>query len=91
MNYCIGSGIGKTKRHFLVLLIFSLLVATLPVKSPCTIIIIERVAPLVLVVVTGHGGGCQIFGIRNNRLLGEPFWKLICGIIGSFPTRYSSL
>ena len=61
--YCIGGCIGKTNRWLLALLIFLLLVALFPVKSPCTLTIIARVAPLVLLVVTVHGGCCQIFVI----------------------------
>ena len=60
--------------------------ANLPEKPPCTIIIISRGSPLVILVVAGHGGCCNIFGILNNRLLSNPFWKLICGIIGWLPT-----
>ena len=50
-------------RWLLALLNFPFLMAILPVKSPCTLTIIARDAPLVLVVVAGHGGCCQIFGI----------------------------
>ena len=55
--------VGKTNRWLLVLLIFPFLMAILLAKSPCTLTIIERGAPLVLLVVAGHGGGCKIFGI----------------------------
>ena len=65
--------------------------AILPVKSPCTMTIIERDAPLVLIVVAGHGGCCQIFGTWDNRLISHSFWKLICGILGWVPTRAISL
>ena len=58
-----GGRVGKTTRRLIALLIFPLLVAILPVKSPCTLTIIARGAPLVLLVVAGHGGCCQIFGI----------------------------
>ena len=61
--YCIGGRVGKTNIWFLALLIFPLLVAILPVKSPCTLTIIARGAPLVLLVVAVHGGCCQIFDI----------------------------
>ena len=61
--------------------------AILPVKSPCTLTIISRGAPLVLVVVAGHGGCFQIFGIWDNRIPSHPFWKLICGLIGCVTTR----
>ena len=42
---------------------FPLLVAILPAKHPCTLTIISGSAPLVLLVVAGHGVCCQIFGI----------------------------
>ena len=61
--------------------------ATLPAKSLCTLIIIAWGAPLVLLVVAGHDGCCNIFGIWDNRLLSHPFWKLICGLLGWFPNR----
>ena len=63
----------------------------LPLKPPCTITIIERGATLVLLVVTGRGGCCKIFGIRKNRLISKPFGKLICGPLGWVPTRDLSL
>ena len=61
--------------------------AILPVKSLCTLNIIARGAPLVLLVVAGHGGCCKIFGIRDNRISSNPFWKLICGLLWCVPTR----
>ena len=61
--------------------------AILPVKSPCALTIIARDAPLVLLVVAGHGGCCQIFGIWVNRLSSHPFWKLIYGLLGCVVTR----
>ena len=73
------------------MLIFTLLMAILPVKSPCTLTIIARGAPLVIIVVAGHGRCCKIFGILDNRLLSNPFWKLVCGLIGWIPTRAISL
>ena len=51
----------------------------------------SRGATYVLLVVAGHGGGCKIFGIWNNRLLSNPFWKLICGLLGWVPTRAISI
>ena len=74
-------------RWLLSLLVFTLLVAFFPVRSPCTLTIIARGAPIVLVVVAGHSGCCQIFGIWDNRLRSHPFWKLICGLLGWVPTR----
>ena len=65
--------------------------AILPVKYPCTLTIIARVAPLVLLVVVGHVGCCQIFGIWDNRVLSHTFWNLICGLLGWVPTRFVSL
>ena len=59
----------------------------LPVKSPYTLTIIARGAPLLILVVTSHGGCCQIFGIWDNKLLDHPLWKLICGLLGCVPTR----
>ena len=70
---------------------FPLIMAILPVKSPCTLTIIARGAPLVLLVVAGHVGCYQIFGIWDNRLLSHPLSNLICGILGWFPTRSISL
>ena len=65
--------------------------AILPVKSSCTTKIISRGAPLILLVVTGHGGCCKIFGIWDNRLLSNPFWKILCGLLGWVPTIAISL
>ena len=65
--------------------------AIIPVKSPFTLIIISSGAPLVLVAVASHGGCCKIFGIWNNRILSNPFWKFICGILGWVLTRSVSL
>ena len=61
--YCIGCRVGKTTRWLLSLLNLPLLMAILPVKSPCTLSIIARGAPLVICVAAGNGGCCQIFGI----------------------------
>ena len=63
----------------------------LPVKSPWDITIIARGVPLVLLVVAVHGGCCKIFGIWNNRLLGDPFWNLVCVLLGWVPNISSSL
>ena len=63
----------------------------LTVKSPCKITIISKGATLVTLVVAGHGGCYNIFGIWNNRLLSDPLWNIICGILGWVPTRSSSL
>ena len=65
--------------------------AILPVKSPCTLNIIARGEPRVLVVVAGHVGCYQIFGIWDNIILSHPLWNLICGLLGWFPTRAISL
>ena len=78
-------------KWLLALLIFPLLMETLPVKPPCTITIIERGAQNLLLVVAVHGGCCHIFGIWNNRLLSNPLWKLIWRLLGWFPTREISL
>ena len=74
-------------RWFFALITFPFLMAILPVKSPCTLTIISRGAPTVLLVVAGHGCCCQIFGIWDNRLSSYPFWKLIFGLLLWFPTR----
>ena len=87
IDYCIGGRIGKTNRWLLALLSFPLLVAILPVKSPCPTTIISWGAPLVLLVDSGHGVCCNIFGIWYNRLLINQLWKLICGFLGWVPTR----
>ena len=63
IDYCIGGRVGKLNRWLLALLNFPLLVAILPLKSSCTLTIIARDAPLLLLVVAGHGGCYQIFGI----------------------------
>ena len=56
--------VGLIKNIWLLsLLIFPLLVDILPVKSPRTLTIIARNEQLVILVVAGHGGFCQIFGI----------------------------
>ena len=81
----------KTNRLSIALLIFPLHMAILPVKSPCTLTIISLGVPLVIIVVVGHGVCCKIFAIWNNRLLSNPFWKLVCVILGWFPTRAISL
>ena len=65
--------------------------AVLPVKSPCTLIIIAIVAPLVLLMVAGHCGCCKIFGIWNKMLFSNPLWKLTCVLLGWVPTRAVSL
>ena len=57
------------------------------VKSQCTLTIISRGAPPVLLFVAVSGGCCQIFGIWYNMLLSNPLWKLICGLIGWVTTR----
>ena len=63
----------------------------LPVKSPCTLTIITIGAPIVLLFVAGHGGCCQIFGIWDNRLLSNPLWNIVGGLLGWVPTRAISL
>ena len=63
----------------------------LPVKLPCTITIIARGARLVLVVVAGLVGCCNIFSIWNNSLFSYPLWNLVCWILGWSPNRSSSL
>ena len=63
----------------------------LPVKPPCTLTIIAKGAPLVLIVVVGHVVCCHIFGIWDNRLLSNPLWNLICVILWWVPTRSISL
>ena len=65
--------------------------AILPVKSPCTLTIIARGAPLVLLVSSVHSGCCRILGIWDNRLLSRPFWKIIFGLLWWVPTRAISL
>ena len=88
--YCLGDRVGKSNRWLLALLNFPLLVAILPAKSPCTLTIIARDAPLVLLVVVGHGGCYHIFGIWVNRLSSYPFWKLIYWLLGFVNTRSMS-
>ena len=78
-------------RLILALLISPLLMAILPVKYPCALTIIAIGAPPVLLVVADHGVCYKIFGIWNNRLLSDPFWKLVCGILLWVPTRANSL
>ena len=61
--YCLGDRVEKSNKWLLALLNFPLLVAILPVNSPCTLTIIARDASLVILVVAGHDGCYQIFGI----------------------------
>ena len=82
IKYSIGNRIGKMNRWFIALIIFSLIMVILPVKPPWTITIISRGAPLVIIVVAGHSGCFNIFGVWNNRLLSYPFWMLVCVILG---------
>ena len=63
IDYCIDGRIEKRNRWILALLNFPFLMAILPVKSPCTLTIIAIDAPLVLLVVAGRAGCCQVFGI----------------------------
>ena len=91
IDYCIGGKSEKWNNLFLTWFFFPFLMAILPVKSPYTLTIIARGAPLVLPVVAGHVGCYQIFGIWYNRLLSHPLWKLICGILGWFTTWAISL
>ena len=63
IDYCIVARVGKSNIWLLALLIFPFLMTILPVKSSCTLTIIAGGAPLVLLVVAGHGGCFQIFGI----------------------------
>ena len=69
------------------MILFPLLVANLPVRTPCNIIIIERNTPSVLIVVVFQGVCCQIFHIYNSRLLSDPFWKIYCWDIRWITTR----
>ena len=61
--------------------------AILTVKPPCTLNIIARGAPLVLLVVAVRGGCCKIIDIWDNSFLSYPFWKFICGLLWWVPTR----
>ena len=81
----IGGGIGKTARWLLALLIFPLLVAILPVKYPYTLTIISIGAPLVLLIVVGHGGCCKIFGICKIRFLVTHSESSFGNFLGGFP------
>ena len=63
INNCIGSVISKENIIFLSVLILTLFVAVLPVKYPGIIRIIAIGAPLVLVVVAGHGECCHDFRV----------------------------
>ena len=56
INYCIVRGIIKANIIFLALIIFLVLIDTLPVKYPGTITNIARGALLVILVVVIHGG-----------------------------------
>ena len=91
INYRIVSRIGKTNRCFFALITFPLIVEILPVNFPLTITIITRGAPLIILVIVGCDGCFKIFGILNNRIISNPFWKLICGLLGWVATRYSYL
>ena len=50
-------------RWLLGLIHFSFLIAILPVKSPCILTIIAGGAPLLILVVAGRVGCCQIVDI----------------------------
>ena len=67
--------------------IFTLLMAIRPVKPPCILTIIARGAQLVILVVLGHGGRREIFGILENRHLSNPFRKSICVLLRWVTTR----
>ena len=69
IDYCIGGRVVKLNICLLALLNFTLLVVILLVKSPCTLTIIARDAPLVLLVVAGHGDSYQIFGIWSTGFI----------------------
>ena len=56
-------GDDSQNNDFISLVNFTFLMAILPVKSPCTLTIIARGALLVLLVIAGHGGCCQILVI----------------------------
>ena len=47
-------------------------------RPPCTIVVISVNTPFLLLLVMSQVGCCQIFHIRNNRLINDPFWKLYC-------------
>ena len=81
---------GLDKRKYGVLP-WGFFVAILTVKSPCTLNIIARGAPLVIIVVADNDGCYQMFGIWDNMLLSHPFWKLIFGLLGWVPIRAISL
>ena len=63
------AGLEKKNWWILALLILPLFMAILPVKYPCTLTIISRGAPLVLLVVVGHGGCYKVFGIKKTGFL----------------------
>ena len=61
--------------------------AILSVKYSCTLTIIARGAPLLLLVFAGHGVCCQIIVLWYNRLLSSPLWKLFFGLLEWVTTR----
>ena len=73
-------------RWIIALLIFPLIVAILLVKAPCNIHIIERGAPLVLLVVVDHGGCCKIFGILKTGFLVNYFGRSFADFLVGFVT-----
>ena len=68
-----------------------LLLAILPVESPCNILIISIIIPLLITVILGRGLCFHIFHTLNNRPHGDPFWKLYCWPLVLLPTRTISI
>ena len=87
----IYSIIGKLNILFLAFLIFPLIMFIPKVNSLFFNTIISISTPFVHLVVAGHGGCCQIFPIRDNSILGDPFWKLSCWLLELFTFRTISL
>ena len=73
-------------RWILALLIFPFLVAIIPVKYPCTLKIVARGEPLVLLVVAGHGGAVVRYLISETTgFLGTHSGSSFVQFLGEFP------
>ena len=76
-DYCIGRIRIQYNRIIISLLIFPIFVEIFTVEPTCTINIIAKNVPILLLVVEVHGGCFQVFSIWKNRIFGDPFWKIL--------------
>ena len=78
IDYGIGHIIRKPNKLLLDFLFFPILVFYLKVITPCIISIISINTPFFIIIFVFQGGCCQKYRIWNNRLFGDPFWKIPC-------------